>query len=97
MAGRDDADVRPNHHIVCDVEAAKVIKSTVLIDEDMTPDADLVPAGRIKWRDKQEALVDLFTDELAEQGPNFVRIVERQTVKSGGDRHRSFDVRQHGR
>ena len=97
MARRDDADVRPDHHIVCDVEAAKVIKGAVLIDKDMTSDADLVPAGSIKWRDKQEALVYLLTDELAEQGPNFVRIVERQTVKSGGDRHRSFDVRQHGR
>ena len=97
MARRNEADVRPDHHVVCDVEAAKVIESAVLIDEDMTPDADLVATGSIKWRDKQKALVYLFTDELAEQGPNFVRIVKRQTVKSGGDRHRSFDVRQHGR
>jgi hypothetical protein len=52
MARGDDADIRPNHHIVRDVEAAKVIESTVLIDEDLTPDADLVPAGSIKWRDK---------------------------------------------
>jgi hypothetical protein len=35
----------------------------------LTPDADLVPAGGIKRRDKQEALVHLFTDEFAEQGP----------------------------
>jgi hypothetical protein len=41
-----------------------------------TPDTDLVPASRIKWRDQQEALVYLFSDELAEQVPNFVRIVE---------------------
>jgi hypothetical protein len=52
MAGRDDADVRPNHHVVCDVEAAEIIKSAVLIDEDMTPDADLVPAGCLERGDK---------------------------------------------
>src|SRR5271154_1187503 len=52
MAGGDDTDVWPDHHIVQDVEAAKVVESTVLIDEDLTPDADLVAAGGIKWRDK---------------------------------------------
>ncbi len=35
--------VRPNHHIIRDVEAAKVIESAVLIDEDIMPDADFVP------------------------------------------------------
>ena len=39
MARRDDAHVRPDHHIVCDVEAAKVIESAVLIYEDIMPDA----------------------------------------------------------
>jgi len=31
------------------------------------------------------------------KAPSFVRIVERQTFKCGGDRQRSFDVCQHGR
>lgn len=48
MARCDDAHVRPDHHIVCDVEAAKVIESAVLIDEDITPDADFVATGGIK-------------------------------------------------
>jgi hypothetical protein len=52
MARRDDAHVRPDHHIVCDVEAAKVIESAVLIYEDITPDADFGPAGSIKRRDQ---------------------------------------------
>ena len=52
MARRDEAHVRPDHHIVCDVEAAKVIKRAVLIDEDIVPDADFVPTGSIKWRDQ---------------------------------------------
>jgi hypothetical protein len=39
--------VRPDHHIVRDVEPAKVIESAVLIYEDITPDADFVlPAYR---------------------------------------------------
>jgi hypothetical protein len=37
MARRDDAHVRPDHHIVRDVEAAKVIESAVLIYEDIMP------------------------------------------------------------
>ena len=41
MARRDDAQVRPDHHIVRDVEAAKVVESAVLIYEDIVPDADL--------------------------------------------------------
>jgi hypothetical protein len=97
MTRCDDADIRRDHHIVRNVEAAKVVKSTVLINEDVTPDADLVPAGRIRWRDKQEVVIHLFADEFAEQGPNFVRVVERQTVEFGGDRHGSFDVGQHRR
>ncbi len=97
MAGRDDAYVWPDHHIVRDVEAAKVIKSAVLIYEDITSDADFVPAGSIEWRDQYKALVYLFTGEFAEQGPNFFCIIERQAVKRGGDRHRSFDICQHGR
>ena len=48
MAGRDDADVRPDHHIVRDIEVAQVIKSTVLVDEDVTPDTDFVAVGRKK-------------------------------------------------
>jgi hypothetical protein len=40
MARRDDAHVRPDHHIVCDVETAKVIECAVLIDEDIAPDAE---------------------------------------------------------
>jgi hypothetical protein len=35
--------------------------------------------------------------KFAEQGPNFVCIIKRLTVKFGGDRHRSFDTCQHGR
>ena len=97
MTRRDQAHVRPDHHIVRDVEAAEVIERAVLIDEDIAPDADFVPAGGIERRDQQKAFVDLFADELAEQGPNFVSIVERQTVQRGGDRHRPFDVCQHGR
>jgi hypothetical protein len=76
MTRRDDAHVRPNHHIVRDVQPAKVIESTVLIYEDIMSDADFVPTGSIEWRDQQKALVYLFTDEFAEQGPNFVRIGE---------------------
>ena len=96
MARRDDGRVRPDHHIVCDVEAAKVIESAVLVYEDIMP-KHFVPAGSKKWRNQQKALVYLFPDKFAEQGPNLVRIVEGQTVKFGGDLHRSFDVCQHVR
>ena len=97
MARRDQAHIRPDHHIVCDVEPAEVVERAVLIDEDITPDADFVAAGGIERRDQQKAVVDFFADEFAEQGADFVRIVEGQTIESGGDRHRPFDVRQHGR
>jgi hypothetical protein len=40
MARRDDAHVRPDHHIVRDVEPAKVIESAVLVYEDIMPDAE---------------------------------------------------------
>jgi hypothetical protein len=39
MARRDDAHVRSDHHIVLDVEAAKVVEGAILIDEDIAPDA----------------------------------------------------------
>src|SRR5262249_30220627 len=96
MARRDDAYVRPDQHVISDVETTEIIESAVLIDEDIAPDADFVPAGGIKWRDQHEALVYLLADELAEQRPNFGRIVERRTVECGGDRHCPFDVCHHG-
>ncbi len=43
MTRRDEAHVRPNHHIVPNVEAAKIIESAVLIDEDIPPHTDLFP------------------------------------------------------
>src|SRR5258708_4628387 len=52
MARRDDAHVRPDHHMVRDVESPKVIESAVLIYEDIMPDADFVPAGSVEWRDQ---------------------------------------------
>jgi hypothetical protein len=96
MARRDDAHVRPDHHIVRDVEAVKVIESAVLIYGDIMPTRiSSPPAVKMEGSVKSSRLP--FTDKFAEQGPNFVRIVERQSVKCGGDRHRSFDVCQHGR
>ncbi|WP_246677644.1 hypothetical protein [Mesorhizobium sp. B2-3-12] len=47
MARRDDAHIWPDHHIVGDVEAADIIESAVLIDEDVAPDADFVASCRI--------------------------------------------------
>src|SRR5579859_2896399 len=50
MARRDDADVRPDHHIVGNVESAKVVESAILIDEDIAPDTDIDPAGCVeRW------------------------------------------------
>ncbi len=74
MAARDDAHIRPDHHVVGNVESAKVIESAVLIYEDITPDANFVPVGGIERGNQQEALIHLLADELAEQGPNFARI-----------------------
>jgi hypothetical protein len=52
MARCDNAHVRPDHHIVRDVEPAKVIESAVLIYEDIMPDTDFAPTDRIKGRDQ---------------------------------------------
>jgi hypothetical protein len=40
--------------------------------------------GCIERGDQQEALIDLLTDELAEQGPDCVGSVECQSVEFGG-------------
>jgi hypothetical protein len=92
MAGRDDAHIWPDHHIVSNVESAKVIESAILIYEDIAPDTDIDPAGCVERWYQQKAVVHLLADEIAEQGPDFIRIVECQPVDSGGDRHRSLDV-----
>src|ERR1700676_3879719 len=52
MAGRDDAHVRPDHHILGNVEPAKIIKSAVLIYENIAPDTDVAPAGCVDWWDQ---------------------------------------------
>jgi hypothetical protein len=92
MAGRDDAHVRPDHHIVGNVEPAKVRESAVPIYEDITPDTDINLAGCVERWYQHNAVAALLADEIAEQGPDFIRIVECQPVESGGDRHRPFDV-----
>src|SRR6185312_13449223 len=97
MARRDDAHVRSDHHIVGNVESAKVIEGAVLIYEDVAPDTDIEAAGGVEGWYQHKAVIHLLADEIAEQGPNFIRIVEGQAVESGGDCHRSFDVYQHGR
>jgi len=45
VARGDDVHVRPDHHVVADVEAAKVIESAVLIDEDIAPNTGVGSAG----------------------------------------------------
>jgi hypothetical protein len=52
MARRDDAHVRPDHHIVGNVETAKIIKSAVLIYENIAPDTDVDPTGCVEWWDQ---------------------------------------------
>lgn len=48
------AHLRPDHHIVRDIEAAKVIKSAVLNHKDITIDPDFVAARGIKrWTSKK--------------------------------------------
>ncbi len=44
-----DAHVRPDHHIVVNIELAKVIKSVVLIDENFAPDTDIASVGGVEW------------------------------------------------
>jgi hypothetical protein len=48
MNGRDDAYVRPDHHIATNIESADVIKGAVLIDENVTTDADIDRAGGVE-------------------------------------------------
>lgn len=48
VAGRNEADVWPDHHIVGYVEPTKVIERAVLIDEYIAPDTDVDPAGCIE-------------------------------------------------
>jgi len=45
----------------------------------LRPDTDIDPTGCVEWRDQQKAVVHLLADEIAEQGPDFVRIVERSS------------------
>lgn len=45
MARRDDGYVRPDHHIVRAVEPTKVIEGAVLIDDDVTLEADFLPVS----------------------------------------------------
>jgi hypothetical protein len=43
MARRDDTHVRPDHHIVGNVEPAKVVERAILIYEDIAPESDIDP------------------------------------------------------
>lgn len=50
MARRDDTHVWADHDIVRNFEPAKVIKSAVLIDENIAPDSDIDSAGCVeRW------------------------------------------------
>ena len=95
MAGCNQAHVRSDHHVVGYVDAAEIVERTVLVDEDVAPDVNFRPAGRIKGRDQQEAIVHLPADELTEKSPHVVSVVERQAIEPGRDRHRPPGLRDH--
>ena len=97
MTRRDDTHVRPDHHIISDIESAKIIESAILIYEDIAPDSNIESTDRVEGWNQQEAVVHLLADEIAEHGPDFIRVVIRQTVEPRSDRHRSLDVCRHGR
>ncbi|HEY9228104.1 MAG TPA: hypothetical protein VIP11_15715 [Gemmatimonadaceae bacterium] len=97
MTRRDDADIRSDHHVVGDCESSKIIKRAILIYEDIAPNFDVDSTGRVEWWDQYEAGIYLRANEIAEQRPDFVRIIERQAVERGRDSHGSFDICHHGR
>jgi hypothetical protein len=53
MARGDQADVRPDHHVVADVEPAQVVEGAVLVDEDVAPDPDVGPRSGVERRDQR--------------------------------------------
>jgi len=92
VSRHDEAHVRTDHHIVGDVESAKVIESAVLIYEDVASHADIDSAGCVERWYQYKTVVHLLADEIAELGPDFICIAVRQTIERGRDGHRSFDV-----
>ena len=95
MGGGDDADVWSNHYIVGDIESAEIIKSAILIDEDIASDGDVCAAGCVERGDQQEGVVYFLADEFAQKGADFVGVIEGQTVEAGSNRHGSFDAGEH--
>lgn len=56
MARRDDAHVGPDHHIVGNVEPAQIIKSAILICENVAPNTDIDAAGCVERRQQNEQM-----------------------------------------
>jgi hypothetical protein len=87
MARRDQAYVRSYHHIIGDIDAAKVIHSAVLVDEHPAPNSSILTPGRIERWNERKAVVDCAADQIAEYRSNLLRIIEAQPVENRRDRH----------
>lgn len=66
MARGDDVYVGPDHHVVGDVQAAKVIEGAVLVDEDIAPDTGVGSAGCVERRHQHKTGVDSLADQFTE-------------------------------
>lgn len=97
MTRRDNAHVRPDHHIISNVDPPKVVHGTILVDKYIPPNANILAAGRIEWWNQRKIVIHLAANQIAEHCPNLRLIVERQTVEMCDNRHRPLDACHHRR
>lgn len=54
MARCHDTHVRPDHHIIGNVDPARIVHGAILLYEYIAPDADILAAGTVKRRDQRK-------------------------------------------
>ena len=60
-------DVRPDQHVVADVDAAQVHRGAPVVDEDVAPEAQVAPRVHVERREHAHRRVDLPPGQLAQE------------------------------
>jgi hypothetical protein len=95
MARADQLHVRPDHHVVTDVDDAQVHRGAAVIHEHVAAEAQVPPAVRVEGRKHAHRRVELAARELAEQRAHGVEVTGRQRVQPAEDLPCALDVGVH--
>jgi hypothetical protein len=92
MARADQLHVRPDHHVVADVDATQVHRRAAVVDEHVAAEPQVAAAVGVERRQHADGGVECAAGQLAQERAHGVEASRRQRVEPPDDLPGALDV-----